>query len=355
MKLALITDSHWGTRNDSEPFINANKKFLDKVFFPTIKEHDISTVIHLGDMVERRKFVNFLTAKRLREDFIDPLSTYLRSTSSGQFIWILGNHDLFYKHSLEVSVAYELARDFPIAIVDHPCEFGFSDTKVLMVPWMTDDNKAQCHYAINNTESTILMGHLELQGFEMYRGVPSHVGDDSRLLRKFDRVFSGHFHHKHNRDNIYYLGAMGDYSWADYDDDRGFHLFDTCTQELTFIKNPYTMFAKVYYDDGGEYSVIPKDGFEYLAGKLVKVIIRRQINSDQFDWFYTQLESAKPLNIQTIREEETSNFTVNAASIADKDTLTVIRDCIKVSNTSVSSVKLERLFEELYRESQDVE
>ena len=73
MKIALITDTHWGVRNDQLAFLDNNKKFLDDIFFPYLDSHSIDTVIHLGDLVDRRKYLNINTAKRLRDDFIGPL------------------------------------------------------------------------------------------------------------------------------------------------------------------------------------------------------------------------------------------------------------------------------------------
>ena len=73
MKIALITDTHWGVRNDNNSFMDNTKSFLDDVFFPYLQLHNIRDVIHLGDLVDRRKYINFNTANRLKEDFIKPL------------------------------------------------------------------------------------------------------------------------------------------------------------------------------------------------------------------------------------------------------------------------------------------
>ena len=54
MKIALITDTHWGARNDSVIFADYFSKFYDNVFFPYIDDHNIKTCIHLGDVVDRR-------------------------------------------------------------------------------------------------------------------------------------------------------------------------------------------------------------------------------------------------------------------------------------------------------------
>ena len=39
-----------------------------------------------------------------------------------------------------------------------------------------------------------------------------------------------------------------EFTWSDYGDPKGFHIFDTDTK-MTKIKNPIRMFEKVFYDD----------------------------------------------------------------------------------------------------------
>ena len=75
-KIAIITDTHWGVRNDNIAFMNSTKRFLDEVFFPKLKEESITHIIHLGDIVDRRKHISYLTANRLRTDFLDKLVEY---------------------------------------------------------------------------------------------------------------------------------------------------------------------------------------------------------------------------------------------------------------------------------------
>ena len=73
MKIALITDTHFGARNDSLVFSSFFQKFYENIFFPTLKERNIKSVIHLGDVVERRKFINFKTLNSMKDILFDPL------------------------------------------------------------------------------------------------------------------------------------------------------------------------------------------------------------------------------------------------------------------------------------------
>ena len=50
MKIALITDTHWGARNDSQVFTESSADIYANVFFPYLDDHRIHTVVHLGDI-----------------------------------------------------------------------------------------------------------------------------------------------------------------------------------------------------------------------------------------------------------------------------------------------------------------
>jgi DNA repair exonuclease SbcCD nuclease subunit len=55
MKIAIITDQHFGARNDSQHFLDYYEKFYSEVFFPQIDSNDINNVLILGDTFDRRK------------------------------------------------------------------------------------------------------------------------------------------------------------------------------------------------------------------------------------------------------------------------------------------------------------
>ena len=94
MKIALINDTHFGARNDSQAFMNYFRKFYEEVFFPTLEERGIRDIIHLGDVVDRRKFINWKTVYQMREMFFD--------ACYGRYInlhLIVGNHDTYFRNT----------------------------------------------------------------------------------------------------------------------------------------------------------------------------------------------------------------------------------------------------------------
>ena len=117
------------------------------------------------------------------------------------------------------------------------------------------------------------MGHLEIQGFEMFKGSVVSHGDDRSVFGKFDICMSGHFHHRSTDGHIYYLGSHAEFTWSDYDDPRGFHIFDTETREITFIQNPFKMFKKIWYNDSEPDFINKKIDYSEFRGCMLKVIV----------------------------------------------------------------------------------
>ena len=116
MKIALITDTHFGARNDSGVISDYMMKFYSDIFFPYIIDNDIKTIIHLGDLVDRRKYVNFVTLNSLRTDFIFRLQDSGIDTHI-----IIGNHDTYYRNTNRINAVNELFGDAPfIHIYDRP-------------------------------------------------------------------------------------------------------------------------------------------------------------------------------------------------------------------------------------------
>jgi DNA repair exonuclease SbcCD nuclease subunit len=354
MKIALITDTHWGVRNDSIAFHDNNKKFLDDVFFLTLTSLGIDHVIHLGDIVDRRKYVNFLTAKRLRDDFLDPLD------SMGVSIDIIaGNHDVYYKNTNEVNALEELVngRYKNARVFTEAATVAQEDgTPILYVPWINETNRRGTLDEIKRSSAAVVLGHLELEGFQMYRGSMVSHGDSPDLFGRFDLVCSGHYHHKSTSGNIHYLGSHSQFTWSDYDDPRGFHVLDTQTKELTFVENPYTMFEKVWYNDRGK-TVADIPDFARYTGKIIKVIVSEKNNPYMFDMYVESLERANPMEIQIVDDHlnlalEDDEAIVNEA----ESTLDIFKSQIDLmSAPNIDKNRLEKTVVDLYTEALTVE
>jgi DNA repair exonuclease SbcCD nuclease subunit len=354
MKIALITDTHWGVRNDSLIQLNAMKKFLDEVFFPTLKERKIDTIIHLGDLVDRRKYINFVTANRLKKDFLEPIFW-----SNYKLHIIAGNHDTFYKNTNEINALRELIvgkYDNVRVYTEQPESARFDGTEILFVPWISEQNKDSCYDALATSKAPIVMGHFELSGFEMYRGQVNDHGENPKILDRFDLACSGHYHTKSHNSNIHYLGTPCQYTWSDYGDQKGFHILDTETRELEFIPNPSTIYKKVFYDDLNKQldEVLLVDQSEY-TGCYVKVVVKNKTNPYWFDLVIDKLEKANVADLQVVEDHfhldlEEDDDIVNEA----EDTITIIRKYISGMNINTDRKRVESIIQQLYIEAHDI-
>ena len=352
MKIAIINDTHFGARNDNSNFNEYFYKFCDDIFFPTLKKNNIKTCIHLGDLMDRRKFVSYKTSRDFRKRFVSPF------VEMGIDLHIMiGNHDTFYKNTNDVNSVVELlgGRHDNIKIYSEAEEVVFDDTKILFLPWINSQNTFSSEKIIKETDAVVCMGHLEIAGFQMMKGLVNEHGLSKSIFRKFDSVFSGHFHIKSDDGHIYYLGAPYEIYWSDCDDKKGFHIFDTETREMERIENPYTIHKKVYYDDTqNDYT---KFDVNKLVDHYVKVIVVNKKDLYQFDMFVDRLLKADAYEVKII--EDFSEL--DAKNVSDdiventEDTLTLLEKYIDELDITLDKKRLKNTMKSLYNEAQDLE
>lgn len=353
MKVAIINDTHFGARSDSREFNDYFLRFYREIFFPELDKRKINTLFHLGDIVDRRKYINFTTLNSLRINFIEEAEK-----RNIDMHFVIGNHDIFYRNTNNINAMQEtFSRHKNVHLYSEPTEIEVDGCKILFMPWINNTTLSSSIDAMNNTKAQILFGHLEIKGFEMYRGVSIQDGLDASVFGKFDIVASGHFHKKSHKGNIHYLGAPYQITWSDYDDHRGFHIFDTDTREFEYIINPFHMFHKVLYNDKDTTieNLLAKD-FSHLKNTYVKVIIQNKENPYWFDLWLNKIYFVQPIEV-TIVEDHQNMDTLSDEDILShaEDTMTVLLKYVKNLETRVDNVELEKLMRALYTEAINLE
>jgi hypothetical protein len=343
MKILLITDQHFGVRNDNEHFINHYKKFYGKVVIPFIKASGIKEVISLGDTFDRRRYINFHSLDEAKEMWFDQL------TKLGcNHTMLIGNHDIYYKNTLKVNAPHEILGEYNFDVIDKPTTKSYDGTDILMLPWICDDNKSEVFEAVQRSKAPVLMGHLELNGFEAHPGHIMESGMDGTFFNKFKRVFSGHYHQKSTKGNISYLGNPYQLYWNDYGCKRGFHVFDTSTLKTTFYRNPFDIFYKLYYNNGVS---IPES--EDLKGSFVKLIVEEKGDYQKFDYAVKQLQNIGLGDLKIV-EDLSAELECSDSTMETEDTMTLLESYIDEIELKVDKSNVKSVMRSLYVEASEL-
>lgn len=350
MKVAVITDQHFGVRGDSVLFLDYYEKFYRDVFFPTLDARDIKIVLDLGDTFDRRKYINYLTLRRAKEMYFDELQKRGIRVYS-----IVGNHTTYFKNTNEINSMDLLLKEYPNYNVytDEPVVITIDGCDIMLSPWICSSNSEASFKAFKETSAKIVMGHFEFAGFEVMKGQLAEHGLEKTDFKKFSAVYSGHYHHPSSHENITYLGAPYEMTWTDYDGKRGFHLFDTETLDMELIQNPYSIFHKLTYDDQ-DMTIEDIDALDVsmLTSTYVKVIVKNKTNPYIFDLFIDRLQSAGCADIKVV--EDHLNFdVVNNTEIIDEaqDTMSLLRTYVDSMEIKANKEKVTVFLRDLYQEA----
>ena len=355
MKIALITDTHFGARNDSLIFNDYFYKFWEQTFFPYLKENNIDTVVHLGDVMDRRKFVSYKIAQDFREKFLQVFDD-----NKINLKMIVGNHDIYYRNTNDVNSLNELigSKYETIQTYKSCTTINFDDVPIMLIPWINSENYANTMKKIQKTNAQIAMGHLEINGFEMHAGHFAEGGYDKGLFSKFDMVFSGHFHKKSDDGQIFYLGSTYQMTWSDYDCPRGFHIFDTETRELERVLNPHTIFKKIYYDDRrNTTNCFSTFDFNSVHGRYVKVVVVHKKDLYQFDLFIDKLLKSEAHDVKIVEDFSDLDASNVSDDIVDKseDTISLLQNYVDELDITLDKSKLSGIMKSLYLEANELE
>ena len=344
MKIAIITDTHYGARKGADYIHSYFKKFYDNIFFPYLEKNNIDTIIHMGDMFDSRKSIDYQSLEWSKRVVFEPLKKYKVHA-------ITGNHDAYYKNTNKVNSPELLLKDYDnIITYSNPTEITVGGLDILLLPWINSENFKESKEFIDNSKSKIAMGHLEINGFKATRGHMMEDGMDVNIFSKFEKVYSGHFHTRSTDGKIYYLGNPYEMYWNDVNDKRGFHIFDTETLTHTPINNPYKLFYNIYYEDTPHQTF---DSTEY-TNKLVKVIVRKKTNTKQFERFIDKLYSSNVQDLKIIENfviQENENFEIDE----EENTLSILNRYIDESEFEYDKNIIKGIFQDLYRQACEVE
>lgn len=342
MKVCIISDQHFGCRKNSKLFHDYFLKFYNNVFFPTLEQYGIKTVVDMGDTFDSRKGIDFAALSWAKSNYYDKLAELNCNVYT-----IVGNHTSYYRNTNQVNAVDLLLREYSnVKIISEPTEVLMNNLKVLFIPWINSENEKRTFKMISSTKSQVAMGHLELKGFLANTMTVMNDGLDSSIFKKFKKVFSGHYHTRSDNGTVYYLGNPYEMFWNDINDTRGFHIFDTETLEHISVNNPYRLFYHIYYNDTPHQTF---DTSEY-ENKIVKVIVRKKTDTQEFEKFIDKLYASDIAEIKIVENfdiEESENF----EAFESEDTLSILNRYVTEAEVNLDKSIIQKLIQEVYQEA----
>ena len=340
MKVAIITDQHFGARKNSKLFHDYFLNFYENVFFPTLEKEGISVVVDLGDTFDSRKGIDFAALAWAKDHYYDRLADMGIEVHT-----VVGNHTAYYKNTNDINAVDLLLREYSnIKIYSEPTEIKLGNLDVLLLPWINPENESNTYSLIKTTTCICAMGHLELAGFRVNSQIIMEHGLESKLFEKFSRVYSGHYHTRSNDGRVFYLGNPYEIYWSDWNDTRGFTIFDTETLDHHHIDNPYNIFEIINYDE----DVTELDS--NYENNIVKVVIKNKKDQLKYEKFLDKLYSQNPAEVKPVE-----NFEIDLKDfehdIESEDTISILDRYIQESETNKDKTRIMSIMREVHKES----
>jgi DNA repair exonuclease SbcCD nuclease subunit len=232
-KAAVFTDLHVGLKSNSTMHNNDCLEFVNW-FVEKAKEENCDTCFFLGDWHHHRASINMQTLSysvRLLE----------KLNNSFEKVYVIpGNHDQFYRDKRDIH-SVEWAKHLPnVNIIND----WFISDDVVITPWLVGDE----YKRLSKINAKYMFGHLELPRFYMNSQIamPDHGEINEDHLGGFETVFSGHFHKRQNRKNIWYIGNAFPHNYADAGDDQRGMMILEWGQDPVFYSWPGQPLYRVY-------------------------------------------------------------------------------------------------------------
>lgn len=297
----------------------------------------------MGDAFDNRKGIDYWGLEWSYRVFYDRLRDL-----GIKLYQICGNHDAEKKSTNKYNSIDTLLRDYPNVIrITEACEYIIGNSNYIFIPWICKDNEQSTFELIEKSNAKVLFGHLELSGFTLFPGQVQNNGISKDLFKKFDRVFTGHYHTRSNDGRVFYVGNPYQMFWSDVNDSRGFSIFDTDTYEIEFIDNPFELYCKVNYTD-----IDHKEfDFSLFENKNVKIVIQQKTNQSQYDMFINEVLKCDILDLKIVDTIDVNDDLVNVSSLECEDTLTVLNKYIEQSDFKLKKNIVQNILYEAHQEA----
>ena len=350
-KIALLSDVHFGCRNNSETYLEIIKKLFNETLSTILDDENITDVRILGDLFDCRNNINIRTLNVA----MDVFRWYKSNKPNIKFKILLGNHDIYYKNRIDVNSIECLRQIGNIEIIDKVTTENINGKSLISYPWLIPGSNEHSHFislANGKTTYDYCFGHFEVRGFEISKGVYDTENLEISLFKNFNKVFTGHYHLRNTIKNVTYLGCPFQQTWGDYGDDKGINIIDIDEMSHRFIKNTTSPeYIKISIDD-----IINKNLplLKRVKGNHVKFMIDKQSEESWIIKARAKLESMEPFTFEvenTIIETQIDDSNIDLSKI--NDPFSLLMECVgnMELDKDIEITELKRYLMDIYSDS----
>jgi hypothetical protein len=226
-KTASFTDIHWGAKTNSELHNQDCERFIDWFCEQVRSDPEIDHIIFMGDWYENRSALNISTLTYSHRG-----ASKLSALGLPVF-FIIGNHDLYHRHTREIYSPITFKHLPNFVIVDNPVVVPEIGTGALLSPYLFPEEYEGLD---QHLKLSTWWGHFEFKGFVITGyNVVMPTGPDPVKYAGPDHIFSGHFHQRQTQGNITYIGNAFPSNFGDANDFvRGMAIYDHAKKKLSF-------------------------------------------------------------------------------------------------------------------------
>jgi len=334
---AVVGDIHIGIKSDSSEFHESHEELFEW-FEKEFLALGVKTVIFLGDVFHNRNEINVKSlslGQRLVKKLAELFVVYL----------VLGNHDLYYKNTLNVSSLNIFQGYRNLHVISEPTVVNLNGRYALMCPWIIKIDNVIPELKKLNKQFDWIFGHFEFTGGQMtqtYKNV-SH-GYSTQTITQFltptGTVVSGHYHLKRYMDrDVFYIGSPLQLTWGDCEEEKSVAVIDE-NHNMTLIHNEITpKFVKINLSDiprtpRGDQAPGNKKKFD-IENNYIKLFIDKSISEIAMRKIIEVLNSKNPRSVAVV------DLTVVSSANINSDELEKIKDPVLLIKEYLSDLELE--------------
>lgn len=364
--IGIVTDLHLGQKSFSKSVFDMQMTFFEKQFFPYLLKHNIKYVIHCGDLFHNRNIVDWYILNGVKKRFFKWFEDH-----GIEFHTIVGNHDSYYKSTIETNSLTETTKEFAnVFVYDEPTTKQIEKYTIHFMPWIVNEKDVKLPEFAD-----VIVGHFDVAGMQLMRGVYSSEGFEIDAFKKYKLVLSGHYHIKSNQKNFYMIGTQYQTNWGDFGIDKGFYTLED-NFKMKYHQNTVSpRFVKIFYtEQNGErrLKVIGESGEKFreitseeaitvVKKNYCKLIVDTVIDHAAFESFFTsiQMRSRDGYKIELVDAKEViESFDFEELEekiLQESDTLEVIHSFVAgmTFEEGITKDDVTEMFTELYREAEE--